>query len=76
MTSKSTVTIDGHVVDARRVDEFYNGSDGTRVSDAQWDESKLRAGATPDSIDLSELGFEYVGSECPAGDEIAVVDHG
>lgn len=37
-----TVGIDGHRVDADTADLFYNMDDGSRISDAQWDESKRR----------------------------------
>ena len=37
-----TIEIDGHQVPAHLVDLFYNGSDGSRVSDEQWDEQKAR----------------------------------
>lgn len=37
------IDIDGHKVDPKKVDRFYNGSDGTRVTDEQWDEDKRRA---------------------------------
>lgn len=63
------VKIAGHTVDSRLVDEFYNGSDGTRVTDAQWDESRDRKAETLD--DLRALGFEHVGTECPVGHEVA-----
>lgn len=64
-----TVQLDGHTVQADRLDEFYNGSDGSRVTDAQWDESRDR---TADSLDdLRALGFEHVGSTCPEGHEVA-----
>lgn len=75
MSEVVLVNIDGHQVDARRVDEFYDGSDGSRVTDAQWDESRDR---TAESVeDLRALGFEYVGTGCPPGHEIAEgVGHG
>lgn len=34
--------IDGHKVDPELVDRFYNGSDGRRTSDAEWDETRRR----------------------------------
>lgn len=63
------VEVDGHNVDARRLDEFYNGSDGSRVTDSQWDESRDRSAKSLD--DLRALGFEHVGTVCPVGHEIA-----
>lgn len=36
------VEIDGHKVIADRVDLFYSGKDGERITDAEWDESKRR----------------------------------
>lgn len=36
------VIIDGHKVDPHLVDRFYNGSDGRRTTDTEWDESKRR----------------------------------
>lgn len=36
------VIIDGHNVPAAIADQFYNASDGSRVTDEQWDESKRR----------------------------------
>lgn len=71
MSSGATVLIDGHTVDAEKVDRFYNGDDGTRVSDEQWDTSRDRTAASFD--DLRALGFEHVGNECPDGHEIAEV---
>lgn len=64
-----TVNINGHTVDAEKVDRFYNGGDGTRVTDEQWDESRDRTADTLD--DLRALGFAYVGDTCPDGHEIA-----
>lgn len=61
--------IDGHEVPDDRVDEFYNGSDGSRVSDEQWDISRDREASSLD--DLRALGFDYVGDELPEGHEIA-----
>lgn len=69
------VIIDGHTVDARDADKFYNGSDGSRVTDEQWDTSRDRVAHTLD--DLRALGFKHVGSTCPEGHEIAeAVNHG
>lgn len=61
--------IDGHEVDPDKVDRFFNGSDGSRVTDEQWDESRDRTAESLD--DLRLLGFEYVGDSCPSGDEVA-----
>lgn len=36
------VIIDGHKVDPHLVDRFYNGYDGRRVTDDEWDETKRR----------------------------------
>lgn len=36
------VEIDGHKVDAHRVDQFYDGRTGRRVTDEEWDESQRR----------------------------------
>jgi hypothetical protein len=36
------VELDGHLVDADKLDQFHNGSDGSRVTDEEWDESKAR----------------------------------
>lgn len=64
MTNK--VEIDGHLVDADKVDCFYHGSDGRRISDAEWDESRDR---TCDSLeDLKDFGFDFIGT---AGDEVS-----
>lgn len=38
------VNIDGYLVDLDEhdIDMFFSGKDGTRVTDAEWDESKRR----------------------------------
>lgn len=36
------VVIDGHKVDPHRVDQFFNGDTGERVTDEEWDESQRR----------------------------------
>lgn len=36
------IEIDGHKVDADIADLFYNMSDGSRVTNDEWDESKRR----------------------------------
>lgn len=36
------MNLEGYIVDSRKLDRFYNGSDGSRVSDEQWDEEKKR----------------------------------
>ncbi len=64
-----TVELDGHTVLAERLDEFYNGGDGSRVTDEQWDETRDRTAESLD--DLRALGFEYVGDICPVGHEIS-----
>ena len=69
MKSKTeTVQLDGHTVEARRLDEFYNGSDGSRVTDEQWDTSRDRSAGT--EAGLRALGFEHVGASCPEGHDI------
>lgn len=65
------VDIDGHLIEASRLDEFYNGSDGSRVTDAQWDESRSRSAESV--ADLRALGFEHVGLTLPDAHEIAEV---
>lgn len=58
------VEIDGHSVDADKVDLFYHGCDGSRITDAEWDESRDR---TCNSLEeLKCFGFDFVGT---AGDE-------
>ncbi len=69
--SGATVRIDGHTVDARNADQFFNGSDGSRVTDEQWDESRDRTAETLD--DLRALGFEHVGTSCPEGHDVGRV---
>lgn len=44
-----TVNIDGHEVDGAIVDQFFNGDDGSRVTDGQWDESKRRIRAAEEA---------------------------
>lgn len=66
------INIDGHQVDATKVDLFFNGDDGTRVTDEQWDTSRDRKPETVD--DLAALGFAYVGDQLPDGDEFAEVN--
>lgn len=36
------IEIDGHRVDPDKVDLFFSGKDGSRITDAEWDESKRR----------------------------------
>jgi len=50
----SFVEIDGHKVDERLVDRFYNAHDGSRVSDEDWDESKRRELAAVDDVAETE----------------------
>lgn len=45
MSSDAPVVIDGHKVDPHRVDEFYDGKTGRRVTDEEWDESARRKAA-------------------------------
>jgi hypothetical protein len=42
MADPQYVNIDGHKVDPHRVDEFYDGRTGRRVTDEEWDESARR----------------------------------
>lgn len=72
----NTVFIDGHSVPADRVDEFFNGRDGARVTDEQWDTSRDRTAETLE--ELQAFGFDYVGTTCPEGHELAeaVSDNG
>lgn len=67
MTNK--VEIDGHLVDADKVDRFYHGSDGRRLTDEEWDVSRDRVAETVD--DLKSLGFDFVGDELPEDHEFA-----
>lgn len=69
MIEQDTVVLDGHKVAVQRLDEFYNGSDGSRVTDSQWDTSRDRTAGSVE--DLQALGFEYVGAVCPEGHSLA-----
>lgn len=42
MHEQELVEIDGHQVEAHRVDDFFDGETGRRVTDEEWDESKRR----------------------------------
>lgn len=65
------VKIDGHMVDVEKADRFYHGSDGSRVSDEEWDISRDRK---PESLDeLRALGFTHVCNELPEGHDFAGV---
>lgn len=44
------IEIDGHRVVAARTDQFRHGSDGSRLTDAEWDEQQRRL--TADNTDL------------------------
>lgn len=54
------VLIDGHKVAPHLVDEFYNGDDGGRVTDEQWDESKRRLENDNDTVTWKPIA-EYDG---------------
>ena len=60
------VDIDGHKVDARIADRFYNDSDGSRVTDEQWDETKRRIETNGEGVDIPKS------TTLPEGDIFAV----
>lgn len=53
--STDFIELDGHRVDRRILDRFYNAADGSRVTDDQWDEEKRRReGFVPASLVVSD----------------------
>lgn len=42
MTNPEFIYIDGHRVKLAEADKFFNNGDGSRVTDEEWDESKIR----------------------------------
>lgn len=47
MGTEDRIDIDGHSVDPSLADRFFNASDGSRVTDEQWDEDKRRREQAP-----------------------------
>ena len=68
---RTTVDIDGHKVDADKVDLFFNQHDGSRVTDEEWDESKRRqaeAEALGDDAVTWQSIDDYEAAQAEGGD--------
>ncbi len=42
MDTHEKIELDGHMVDPDRIDQFYDGNTGRRITDEEWDESQRR----------------------------------
>ena len=54
------VDINGHKVDADKVDLFFSGKDGTPVTDEEWDESARRIKAAEASDEVTWTPIEDI----------------
>lgn len=46
-----TISVNGHDVPAAEADRFFNGRDGSPLTDEQWDEDKRRRENAPQDED-------------------------